>query len=746
MPPLLTVVVPAYRVLGYVRQCVESILAAREWDLEVVAIDDCSPDGTGAVLDEVAATDSRLQVIHLERNAGLGAARNLGLERATGDYVWFIDGDDWVDPAGVDAVCARLRSSHPDVLIVDYARAYWNHRLQRNVLNEMFRVPPAPDTFTLAERPSVLGFMMTAWNRVFRRQFLVDSGLRFGDGYYEDVKVTYPTLMLAERISLLDQVVYFYRQRRVGAITRTQNDKHFVVFDQYAPIFEFMDRHAPRFDEYRAMMFYRTFWHLIIILRNGDRIPKKREREYFAMMSEFYRRLKPPGYVRPEGREGTWERLVEADGYRRFRLINAADKSAKSLRRRASRYRTQLRRRWRSVRLRGLRVYYAVQRRMPLDDNLAVYGAYWYRNATCNPRAIYLKARELVPELRGAWVIKVEGENTAPEGALHCQPNTRNYYKWLARAKYLVNNVNFPDEVVKRPGQVYVQTQHGTPLKTMGLDQMKYPVGAGNTNFAKMMRRSDRWDFHLSQNTFSTEVWERSFPGNYEILESGYPRTDQLVGVSAQRVARLRKKLGLESDTVAILYAPTHRDYHRDFTPMLNVANFASDLGPGFTLMIRAHYYYRAPEVPQGADAARILNVSTLPYVEEIMLASDVLLTDYSSIMFDYAVLDRPIVVFANDYDTYLRTRGTNFDLLGCPPGAVALADEELVETFTSGDYAGPAAAKARAEFRRRFCGLDDGRAAERVVRHVFLGEVMDRDRIAFPSEATPVERSSVAS
>jgi CDP-glycerol glycerophosphotransferase len=743
MSVLLTVVVPAYRVQGYVRQCLESILAAKEWDLEVIAIDDCSPDGTGGVMDDVATTDQRLQVVHLESNVGLGEARNIGLERASGEYVWFVDGDDWVDPAGVDAVCSRLRDASPDILLFDYARAYWNNRIQRNTLSELYRSPPPPLTFTLAERPSVMEIMMTAWNRAFRRQFLLDSGLRFGRGYYEDVRVTYPTLMLAERISLLDDVVYYYRQRRTGAITRTRNDKHFVVFDQYAPIFEFMDAHAPDYDQFRNLMFYRTMWHLLIILNNADRIPANREREYFSRLSEFYRRWKPAGYVPPEGREGTWERLVEADAFTRYRLVNAWDRRALATTEWFENTRTSIALWWKAAKLRGLRVYYAIQRHLPVDENLAVYASYWYRNAACNPRAIYFKARELAPSVRAAWVVKLEGKDTVPKGAQHVLPNTRAYFKVLARAKYLVNNVNYPDEVIKRKGQIYLQTQHGTPLKTMGLDQQPYPVGAGGTNFARLLSRSDRWDYQLSQNTFSTEVWERCFPCDYVILESGYPRNDQMIGVSPERIAELRANLGIRPDQVAILYAPTHRDYHRRFQPMLDLTRLATDLGPGFAILMRAHYWYRMPDLSNAQQAASIINASTQPQVEELCLAADVLLTDYSSIMFDYGVLDRPMVIFANDWDAYMRTRGVNFDLLAHPPGAVAQTEDELVRIFTSGDYDGPAATKARAEFRQRFCEFDDGHAAERVVRHVFLGEASSR--LAFPSEATPVSAGASA-
>jgi CDP-glycerol glycerophosphotransferase len=115
--------------------------------------------------------------------------------------------------------------------------------------------------------------------------------------------------------------------------------------------------------------------------------------------------------------------------------------------------------------------------------------------------------------------------------------------------------------------------------------------------------------------------------------------------------------------------------------------------------------------------------VSEHPSVEELCLAADVLVTDYSAIMFDYAVLDRPIVIHAPDWEEYRRLRGTYFDLLAEPPGVVTRNDDELLEAFRSGAVWGEEATRLRAAFRQKFCALEDGRAAERVVRRVWLAD-----------------------
>ena len=129
MANFITLVVPAWGVQGYLGECLDSILRDQSVDAELIGVDDASPDHSGVVLDERAATDPRLTVIHLETNAGPGPARNAGLERATGAYVWFVDGDDRLVPGALAAVEAELRSATPDVLLVGMARERWNRKV-----------------------------------------------------------------------------------------------------------------------------------------------------------------------------------------------------------------------------------------------------------------------------------------------------------------------------------------------------------------------------------------------------------------------------------------------------------------------------------------------------------------------------------------------------------------------------------------------------------------------------------------
>ncbi|WP_320068137.1 bifunctional glycosyltransferase family 2 protein/CDP-glycerol:glycerophosphate glycerophosphotransferase [Micromonospora sp. RTGN7] len=725
---LISFVVPAYQVQAYLSECLDSILGQPFDDVEVIGVDDHSPDGSGDILADYAARDHRVRVVRLAENVGLGSARNVGLDLASGEYVWFVDGDDWLAPDCLIEVAARLRATRPDVLVVDHVRVRWNDRATRSAMADVFPEPPGTATFRLRERPEALRLLHTAWNKLVRREFLVDLGLRFEPGWYEDVPFSYPVLMAAEQIGVLDRVCLNYRQRRAGAITRTRGDRHFEVFVQWHRVFRWMDERAPAVDDLRPAVFERMIWHYLTVLGNGERIAPELRPAFFAQITADHARWLPPGgYPAPEGVEGLKHRLVAAGRWRTFSALRAANQLREAARRRIHRARPVARRTARRGRDALLHEYYRAELRRPLDPTLAVYAAYWYRGYGCNPAAIYETARRLAPQVRGVWIVRRDRVGTLPPGVEYVVAGTREYHRVLARATWLVNNVNFPDFVRKRPGSVHVQTHHGTPVKVMGLDQQRYPVGAGGMDFTKLLRRVDRWDYSISANSFSTQMWERAYPAAYTTLEVGYPRNDRLATATATEVREVRARLGIAPGDRVVLYAPTHREHLPGYRPPFDPGLLLDMLGPAGRLLMRSHYFHDRGRRPGAGGPVhahggpRLLDVSGHGRVEDLYLAADVLVTDYSSAMFDYAVLDRPIVVYAPDWEAYRLARGVYLDLLAEPPGAVTTSFPGLLDLFRSGAVDAPAATEARQRFRARFCALDDGHAAERVVRRVFL-------------------------
>ncbi|WP_240138369.1 bifunctional glycosyltransferase/CDP-glycerol:glycerophosphate glycerophosphotransferase [Streptomyces sp. MUM 178J] len=736
--PRISVIVPIYQVQSFLRECLDSILEQSFRDIEVIAVNDRSPDRCGEIVDEYAEADERVRALHLPENVGLGRARNAGMEIARGDYLFFLDSDDTLTPGSLQLIADRLaQTSDPDVLIFDYARTFWWGAATRNSLASVFQME-GPEVFTAKQRPEFLNLLMVVWNKVYRRDFVEQRGFQFPPGYYEDTPWTFPVLMSADRIAALDHVVVHYRQRRQGNILRTVSRKHFDIFDQYERVFTFMDS-DPSLAEWRARLFTKMIDHFIAILAKSNRVPNELRSEFFALAHRHYRRYLPADYVRPDGHTGLRHALIARGAYPVYQTLKVANQGRRKVRKtvRASR---------KKVAGKRLDRHYEAALKQPIDENLAVYSAYWGRGYVCNPAALHAKAKEIAPHIKGVVVAKQDEVKKLPPGTDFVIPGTARYWEVMARAKYFFNNVNFEDRFVKRPGTVHVQTQHGTPLKRMGIHMLPYPVAAKGTNFRKLLQRSDRWDFCISSNRFSSEIWEQAFPCSFAPLESGYPRNDVFYNSTADDVRRLRDELGIPQGKIAVLYAPTHRDYTTGFVPQLDLARLTDTLGDGFVVLMRGHHFYeQTPELQALQASARVIDVTSHTSSEELQLAADVLLADYSSMMFDYANLDRPIVIYANDWDAYTVSRGVYFDLLEEPPGHVARTQDELHDIFVSGAWKDERSDALRGSFRRKFCEYDDGRASERVIRQILLGEPAEKLPVVPLDERTPAPSPTAA-
>jgi glycosyltransferase involved in cell wall biosynthesis len=321
---LLTIVVPVYAVEGYLQQCLESLRAglteAESAAVEIIAVDDASPDGCGELLDGYAARHGGVRVVHLPHNVGLGLARNAGLAEARGAYVWFVDSDDWLPTGAVSAVLQRL-AGRPDVLLIDHLRVHEDGRTEPDASSHLLRGVHAPTC--LAERPQLLRLQHTAWNKVVSRALLTRLDLRFLPGWYEDIPFSHPVLIGAERIEVLDRVCYHYRQGRSGAITSTRSERHFEAFDQYERLQEWVRARNPE-PWLAADLFNLMISHYLVVAGNDGRLHPSRRREFFRRAAAHYRRFRPVDCPLPPGPAGVKHRLVKMNSYLLYAALRHA--------------------------------------------------------------------------------------------------------------------------------------------------------------------------------------------------------------------------------------------------------------------------------------------------------------------------------------------------------------------------------------------------------------------------------------
>jgi CDP-glycerol glycerophosphotransferase len=372
-------------------------------------------------------------------------------------------------------------------------------------------------------------------------------------------------------------------------------------------------------------------------------------------------------------------------------------------------------------------MYYPLQLRLPLRDAV-VFVSWKGKQCGDNPLGIAQELRRRGDDREHFWAID-DWSVPVPPGARGVLTGTEDYFEALGRCRYLIGNDDMQGSFQKRDGQVYVQTWHGTPLKRIGFDIERPQFISGTSYFDHLAEDVAKWDLLLSPNPFSTPIMRRAFRFDGEIFESGYPRNDVLRSGDADRVAaEVRQRIGLPDGKRVVLYAPTWRDnqyyasgrYRFDFR--LDLERAWQALGDDYVILVRGHHHM-ADDVPAGARPGFAINVTGYPDISELFLVSDILVTDYSSAMFDFAVTGRPMLFFTYDLEAYRDSlRGFYFDFEAEAPGPLLASSDEVisaigdVESVAAGHRAGYAA------FAAKFCPLDDGKAGARACDRIFGG------------------------
>ncbi len=385
--------------------------------------------------------------------------------------------------------------------------------------------------------------------------------------------------------------------------------------------------------------------------------------------------------------------------------------------------------------------------RVPVNEKLIVFEAFKGQKYACSPKAIYeeMIADPRFRDYQFVWLFKhpdqfgflKEYRNTrlVRYGSKECE-------KILAQAKHWIFNFRAPEWWVPKKNQVYVQCWHGTPLKRLGFDLDNSDNAMNSTKEIRKKYISDikRLTYFLSPCAFSSEkfisAWNmKAYKKENAIIELGYPRNDYLTNYKEQDVARIRKELGIESvDKKVLLYAPTWRDNQHQsgigyvYENPVDFDYLREKLGDEYIILFRAHYL-----VANSFDFKRyegfVYDVSKVDDINDLYIISDVLMTDYSSVFFDYGILERPMIFYMYDLEDYRdNLRGFYLDLSELP-GPIVTDDESVVEAILSIKDREEEILHQMKKFNEKFNTYNDGNASARVVARLFDVPVREKRR-----------------
>lgn len=701
-----SVIVPVHNTQSYITECIKSLTEQTYKNLEIILIDDGSDYECQKLLNELTKQDNRIKLYRSEENRGVGVARNLGLRKATGDYVYFVDSDDYVPPKTIELLVKHIGSN--PVIRGKIKNTYFSKSFA--VIFEGLFKPKyyTEKRYNLIKNNSVVNFLFT-------KDFIKENRLVFSEQVevFADLEFLIPALNAVEQVPFLKEALYFKRKRNdpISNPSLSQLDTTLKINDFLHVYNRLRDKYNTQaleeeFLDRQFLNFYRK--DIVKLFEDNNMIDC-----YYDDLSELSRKVNNnliKEYDWPLRKE--IRHLVNGD-ITRYKKVNNRHQFLRD-------FRQGLKTKRKFYRF----LYKRCFMKMPIKENFIFLESFLGKNYSDSPKYIYEYMIKNNMDYKFVWSFREPID--IPGKHIQVKRFSLRYFYYLARSKYWISNSRLPKYLLKRKGNIYLQTWHGTPLKKLVFDMDD--VFSADPKYKKnFYEQSRRWDFLSSPNKYSTQIFRSAFKYNKEFLEYGYPRNDILYQKNTkEKIISLKKEMGIPLDKKVILYAPTWRDdeyYSRGkykFTLKLDLENLQKHLGTDYIILLRMHYFI-ASELDISDFQGFAYNFSSYNDIAELYLVSDILITDYSSVFFDYANLRRPILFFTYDLEKYRnQLRGFYIDMEKEVPGPLLMNNQEVLNAILNINKVNEEYRERYEQFYNRFCLWDDGNATKRTVERVF--------------------------
>lgn len=728
----ISVIIPFSHYPHYLKECLESLKTSAFQDFETLLVVDKEHD----CIDDVIKEYSFVRVIESQVH-GCAACRNVGMQYAMGEYIYFLDADDYVleNTLGLLAVHA-----HGEDIVYGAISNTWNNKA--NYLEKIANQEIDPEDLEEKQRlheekvdayrlknpderehrlQSVYYLLrvkkgirsITALGILFKTTFIRQNGFTFDENYryYSDMTFLCPVLDCLTSQVRVEDAIYVKRKHNdpinYPALSQEESD------DRFEERCKAVETTRSLIDENGIVRYYLDFKLIHFFTRSmSKRLRRSQDErwrnEYFTMIIPYIEKCRPDVLDELSRNNAKMVRALlnhDLKGVQKqVCWVLGKKKFKKMLKNKNTAYKL---------------AYFHRYLKQPVKENVILFETFMAKNYSDSPKYIYEYIAQNHPEYECVWAIN-DGAKI-PYGAKTVKRFSFQYAYYLAVSKYLVFNVRPPLWYRKREEQVFLETWHGTPLKRLVFDQEEVTSASPKYKQQFYRQRKD-WDFLVSANPFSTKTFRSCFLYEGEMLEYGYPRNDILYWPNKDEIAQqLKEKLGIPKDKKTILYAPTWRDDQHygsgqyKFELALDLKLMKERLQDDYVVLLRTHHYI-SDHIDVSGLGDFVINLSSYDDISEIYLISDICITDYSSVFFDYANLKRPILFYTYDFDKYKnQLRGFYIDMNTEVPGPLLYTSEQVVQAIEDIDEITEEYKERYDQFYDRFCCYDDGHASEHV-------------------------------
>ncbi len=716
----ISIIVPVYNLELYVERCLNSLVNQTLKEIEIIVINDGSTDKSKEIIEKISNQYPNIIKLFDVPNMGAAKARNFGLSKATGEYIGFVDGDDYVSKDMYEKLYNKAIEENADIVTT----AYYKEKEEK--CEEKGTKQSECFGYSLHEQPNILiESFPYIWNKIFKRDLIIKNELEFEDlKIYEDLVFTYKLFLTANKISKVYEPLYFYIVTRENSLTHKFSEKRFDIFKAFQSLIDFMKK-TNCFEEFKNEILYILLKHIYVVLeqdvsKETIKLKKKYLKETFKYLNKNFKNWKRNVYFQQLNKNKIkycskryWIIRMYINKSKRKIIKSIINKISKGLKL------------FNSKKFIGKKFMKYMKK--PINERAILLNSQQGNNINGNMfyilnelqnNKLYDKYKIYVAYVKGKKSqFKEKLKNYGINKPILVQINTKRYAKKLATSKFLFSDTSFSIYFIKRKEQIYLNTWHGTPLKTLGkaTKQDFFDIANLQKNFTIA-------NYLLYPSKYMQDIMIRDYMlnniSNSKVILAGYPRNE--IFFNQKRRINLKKELNLE-DKQLIAYMPTWRGTVRNVSlkqQLKEVKEYLQQIDNSLKdnqiMYINFH-----PYVGNNIDFSIYNNIRKFPQKYEtydFLNICDILVTDYSSVFFDYALTKNKIILFTYDEKEYLKDRGMYISLEELPFPKVKNVQELINEINTKKQYNDK-------EFLKKYCEYDKPDISKKICEKIILGK-----------------------